>query len=523
MALSWTVFCAFLLLSSSHAEDNNNHTQGFVSWQESPNERGTMDIVWSCLFTVFICVWTAVHLNVPAPPETDSTIDLWLRRIKWVWHCCLAPEIVMLLAAGQWSFARVCWRETREILAQQDEQLRMETGDIHLAKSCTAPAVSVSGDATPSAGNEAEEIQMTEMSRPRRQRFETFEQRQQRTDDERWTLRHAFFANMGGFRLKEQGNPKPYIVNAKHINYLVLKGYIDLPTITTLEINDRSKSDSLAKFLAVVQCGWLAVQVVARPIQKLETTSLEITTLSFVLCTMGSFTAWYRKPYDVQTSTVLEMKNHLTVSDIDLTFLDKGQHRDLLKEYQATHPNAHVVDASGRLLPPYTKLDIIDDGEPTLNRNFNARHRHLWGGKPRDPNRIRNDRLPLLEVHITLMAGLVTFGYAGLHAAAWNIPLATHIEQLLWRISSIVMLGCCAAWFGMDHIQEYNMRRRERRQGVDDYDSLIPWWRPWASIAVAFAYSFCRIYILVESFLALRWMPISSYQQVDWGKWVPHV
>jgi hypothetical protein len=328
---------------------------------------------------------------------------------------------------------------------------------------------------------------------------------------------------MGGFRLKEQGNPKPYIVNAKHINHLVRKGYIDLPTITTLEINDRSKSDSLAKFLAIMQCGWLAVQVVARAIQKLETTSLEITTLSFVLCTMGSFIAWYRKPYDVQTFTLLEMKNHYSVSDIDLTFLDKGRHRDLLEEYQATHPNAHVVDASGQLLPPYTKLDIIDDGEPTFTTNFTDRYRHLWGSKLRDPNRIRNDRLPMLEVRITLVAGLVTFGYAGLHAAAWNIPLATHIEQLLWRVSSVVMLGCCVAWFGMDHIQGYKIRRRQRREGIDDYDALIPWWRVPASIAVAIAYGLCRMYVLIESFLALRWMPISTYQQVDWGKWVPHI
>jgi hypothetical protein len=103
----------------------------------------------------------------------------------------MVPEIVMLLAAGQWSFARVCWRETRDILAEQDEQLMMETGDIHLAKSSTAPTVSISGDAAPSAGNEAEEIQMIEMSRPKMQRSETFEQRQQRTDDERWTLRHG--------------------------------------------------------------------------------------------------------------------------------------------------------------------------------------------------------------------------------------------------------------------------------------------------------------------------------------------
>jgi H+/Cl- antiporter ClcA len=121
------------------------------------------------------------------------------------------------------------------------------------------------------------------------------------------------------------------------------------------------------------------------------------------------------------------------------------------------------------------------------------------------------------------MAGLVTFGYAGLHAAAWNIPLATHIEQLLWRVSSVVMLGCCVAWFGMDHIQGYKIRRRQRREGIDDYDALIPWWRVPASIAVAIAYGLCRMYVLIESFLALRWMPISTYQQVDWGKWVPHI
>jgi len=108
-----------------------------------------------------------------------------------VGNCCMVPEIVMLLAAGQWSFARVCWREMRDILAEQDEQLMIETGDNPLAKSSTTPVVSISGDATPSAGNDVEEIQMIEMSRPKMQRSETFEQRQQRTDDERWTLRHG--------------------------------------------------------------------------------------------------------------------------------------------------------------------------------------------------------------------------------------------------------------------------------------------------------------------------------------------
>lgn len=213
---------------------------------------------------------------------------------------------------------------------------------------------------------------------------------------------------MGGFRLKEHGNPIPYLINGKHINYLVRKGYIDLPTITTLEINDRSESDSLAKFLAIMQVGWHAVQVIARAIQKLETTLLEITTISFVVCTMGSFIAWYRKPYDVQTYTLLEMKHGYTVDDIDLTFKDPkdpGKHRNLYEEYQSTHPSnkCKILDERGQLVAPHTKLDIIDDGEPTFTGAFTDKYRKYWGGKGRNPNRIRNDRLPMMEHQVTFV------------------------------------------------------------------------------------------------------------------------
>jgi len=75
----WLLFTLILAARAQQTDDSRDK----VPWQLSPNQRGTMDIVWSCLFTVFICVWTAVHLNVPAPPETDTRLDLWIRRIKW--------------------------------------------------------------------------------------------------------------------------------------------------------------------------------------------------------------------------------------------------------------------------------------------------------------------------------------------------------------------------------------------------------------------------------------------------------
>ncbi|KIW91061.1 uncharacterized protein Z519_07955 [Cladophialophora bantiana CBS 173.52] len=407
----------------------------------------------------------------------------------------------------------------REIIVELDEAHEMEAGERLNAKSKASPTIELIGPNSPEV--DSADLTKADNTRPKLRRSETFEEEKKRKYDERWTLRHAFYANMGGFRLRDSTG-QVYIVTAKHINHLVRKRYIDLPRITPLEINDRSKSDSLAKFLAIMQVGWLAIQVVARTIQKLETTTLEITTLSFVVCTFGTFIAWYRKPYDVQTFVVLEMPAY-AIEDIDLRFVERsGKQRDLLEEYVAGHQTSKVVDNNGRLLAPYNKLTIIDDGLPTFTASFTDLYGHFWGRKPYDANRIRNDRLPVMEKPVTIVCAITTLAYAGLHIAAWNIPLATNIERLLWRISSIVMICCVVAWFFMDHFEEFLAHRRAKKGKVTD-GVIVPWWRIPASIVVAIVYGVSRLYVLVESFAALRWMPQSAYEQVDWGRWVPHL
>ena len=51
----------------------------------TPNSRGTTDILWSCLSTVFLCVWTVIHLPVPCYRRksikfSKRTWRKWLRR-----------------------------------------------------------------------------------------------------------------------------------------------------------------------------------------------------------------------------------------------------------------------------------------------------------------------------------------------------------------------------------------------------------------------------------------------------------
>ena len=66
-----------------------------VHWKESSTTRGTFDILSTCVITMLLCVWTAVHLNVQPPGE------VWrprLRKVGWLVLALLAPEMVAYTA-----------------------------------------------------------------------------------------------------------------------------------------------------------------------------------------------------------------------------------------------------------------------------------------------------------------------------------------------------------------------------------------------------------------------------------------
>ena len=90
-----------------------------IGWYGSPNERGTWDIIVSCVFTLTICVWSALHLNVPA--QDSKLKDRNIRRARWIVLGLFAPEIVVSTAFAQFLTARWLRREIRK-----DVQFRKE-------------------------------------------------------------------------------------------------------------------------------------------------------------------------------------------------------------------------------------------------------------------------------------------------------------------------------------------------------------------------------------------------------------
>ncbi|MCJ1271471.1 hypothetical protein MMC22_011372 [Lobaria immixta] len=65
--------------------------------------RGTLDIVWSCVLTLTACIYTALHLNIPR--NTSQQRQLW-RKVGWAAVALIAPEIVVYAAFEQFIQAR---------------------------------------------------------------------------------------------------------------------------------------------------------------------------------------------------------------------------------------------------------------------------------------------------------------------------------------------------------------------------------------------------------------------------------
>jgi hypothetical protein len=142
---------------------------------------------------------------------------------------------------------------------------------------------------------------------------------------------------MGGFLLKARhgDNELSFPINAKQLLYLVGKGHLDLPSLDKADIEDKSKADKLSRFvdhdgiqfcfglltiggrtITAAQALWFLVNSIARLAQGMAITTLELTTLSFVVVMFATSISWLHKPSDVARPTILLCKS--TIEQIHL-------------------------------------------------------------------------------------------------------------------------------------------------------------------------------------------------------------
>jgi hypothetical protein len=214
------------------------NTEIAPAWSTTSNIRSTGNLLWTCVLTLSICVYTVIHLNVPPPNETQW--QHFRRKTKWVAISILAPELALAAAWQQWSLARALKRELNRLYRNNYKK---------------------NNDGT----------------------FLT----------EKFGMTYCFYVVMGGFVMDSSAVNTTFefpALQPSGIVRLAEKGhFIDIPEKA---IKDKSKADILAKSLACLQVSWMIIQCIGRKVAGLPISLLEIHVLIHVACALCLYALW---------------------------------------------------------------------------------------------------------------------------------------------------------------------------------------------------------------------------------------
>jgi hypothetical protein len=144
--------------------------------------------------------------------------------------------------------------------------------------------------------------------------------------EQEWTWTHVYFVNMGGVRLIRKrlirGQIRSSPLTARQLYAAVKANLIPvLPKIPLKEIEDRSKSDSFTKALALIQVMSLTVALITRAVRQLPVTQLEILAVAFAACTVTTYAFCWNKPQDAHTPFYMNSESNSPHSVGDISDL----------------------------------------------------------------------------------------------------------------------------------------------------------------------------------------------------------
>ncbi|MCJ1311237.1 hypothetical protein MMC25_004908 [Agyrium rufum] len=253
-----------------------------VGYVSDPNGRGTISLLLSCVLTLILCVWSALHLDIP--PRGESHVRKIVRNGRWILVGVFAPELVVFTTWRQWSSAKLLGT-----VVKAEES----TKDVIDVRSADTLERTSSQNLTESASEQA-------FTKP----FTTIKRMYP------WTRTHDFFASTGGFAFEVDPNAfltsgvvdhlptyrdmKRLTLTARGVAFLAKCDH--LPDIPEEDIQDKSKANDLAKALVVVQASWMLIQTLGRLIVRLPVTLLEVNTIAHVCCVFLLYLLWWDKP-----------------------------------------------------------------------------------------------------------------------------------------------------------------------------------------------------------------------------------
>ncbi|KAL8904351.1 MAG: hypothetical protein Q9207_003330 [Kuettlingeria erythrocarpa] len=456
---------------------------------------------------------------MPGSQEGDYTV-LW-RKISLTGLGIMCPELSFELATGQWLSAR---RIRNLFNALHDEQKRTGTGDAQTEK--------------------------------------------------RWNMEMGFFADLGGFRLRTKDGLS-FPLDGQQLHYLVSRGHIKEPEFDSRLIQDKNKVEPLLRAITLCQILYFMVSVAGRWAQRLAVTTAELTTVSYIICSIPTSLAWWYKPADCRLPEIIHMdKTIQQIWDAD---------PDSTREWYQT------------------PLDYVNRKEWWWSLVWNSYVHFLWHlhlrfgseGRPSEGQPI--DRIPdtwqkevaRKDTYFLLVISTACFSVLFL---AWNDEFPTPIERWLWRAACLAMmielytlLVIAETAFVYQKLKRFFGSRGSRRCSThpphpphntalpttttttaEDDKSItaartyayLPASQRWQGFAakvdtflehgrnnspdhdpslrvhirfilpmwiMGFIYCVGRCYILLADLIEVRSLPPSAYETVEWDRYWPHL
>lgn len=433
----WPSYFIFLwLIPLVHAytvfETNCSVPVTLSNYVSSPNTRGTLDILWSSLFTIFACTWSVQHPNVPEQRNVDKeTSRGWirdqLRNAKW----------------GLKSFYRSTLRMLSTVIAPE----------LIIATACSELL---------EARNNSKQMQEYASK-----------------DGVIWSLTHSYYANMGGFVVRNPLADKtiyhdPYHLTGHEIFKLREEGHITkLPNITEAEIKDKSKGDMLGKLIALGQIVWSTIQIITRAVRKLPVSPLEVAVVAFAFCAVVIYLLYLEKPQRIGVTQTIQLNDNAALYN-----KDTQEEKD---------PRAMRKLFRGAL-----RIFGISLNRPLL-------------GVPISMDRPNSDGHDNVIVAVVVSISAALFG--GIHAVAWNFAFPSTVELTFWRCASIYTaaspIGVMLIMILFIILKEYNKHAL--------VPLATPLLLPILSILLMVIYPFARLFVVVEMFRTLCFLPPGSY------------
>ena len=495
-----------------------------------PNTRSTLEIIWSCLTTLLLCTWSILHLNVPpqvTPHTTGQKIKRWIlfsiTKLKWMIITLLAPEIIMGLASSAlWSALDnskkikeqavrdgVVWSTAHSFYAnmggfviefsESESQELTEVQDIRHTIGPTQPPQQDLGNQIYEGDDAYQAVnQRDNNTLPKASYLDVLNKNLHRSK-----IRRIFgridntFRHLSMDRLHFLGNPhwrvdheyqkmalelhgtpvntgfdenintsylqgNIWVLSAAQITKARNLGIIDrLPNLSEDELADKNKGNLLLKGLAILQIIWMVIQLIWRWREDKPASQLEVMTLSFAVCAIIIYALVWSRPQGVETPTIIQGNR---VSKEDMRSLAQIE-SDVLwfKRVLYTMPN-------------------------------NINHSPLATG-------------------FGFEIGSILFGI--LHLFAWNFKFPTEVERTLWRVSSFVTFLAPVAFVvvcvPIDMILDSVFGTR--LINTSSFKLLLN--------LIALVYIVARLFLLVESFRSLYFLPADVFV-TTWASNIPH-